>query len=474
MAGDDQLNGSQGDDTLACGDVYVKMDGCDGNDILDGGIGNDWLAGNTGNDTLAGGDGDDTFFGSWGADILVGGDGRDQLDGGGGADRMSGGLGDYVYVVDHIGDVVEEFVAEGRDTVQSSMSYTLSANLENLTVTGTALDGTGNETRNVIAGNSRNNVLSGLGGKDDLFGGDGNDTLIGGAGADEMAGDAGDDLYLYGAGDTIFEEAGAGVDTVRSSLTCALTTNVENLNLTGNTAVDGTGNELDNFLKGNASSNTLRGMTGNDRLNGGDGNDILDGGAGADDMGGGLGADLYIVDDLGDVAAESDGDGAVDTVQASVSHTLTANIENLTLTGAAAIDGTGNARANVIVGNGVANLLSGKGGADALTGGDGNDTFRFDTPLVAGVVTTIADMTHGIDQIALGQAVFMEAGPIGRLASSAFYIGAAAHDSSDRIIYNAVTGDLIYDPDGGRSQPGTVFANVGPGLALNAGDFRVV
>jgi Ca2+-binding RTX toxin-like protein len=267
---------------------------------------------------------------------------------------------------------------------------------------------------------------------------------------------------------------GAGTDTVQASITYTLVANIERLTLTGAAAIDGTGNELDNVIVGNSGVNILRGLAGNDTLNGKAGHDTLDGGGGADDMGGGLGVDLYIVDNVGDVAAESNGDGAVDTVQASVSHTLSANIENLTLTGAAAIDGTGNARANVIVGNGAANNLSGKGGADALTGGGGTDAFSFDTPLVAGVVTTIADMTHGIDRIALGQAVFMEAGPIGRLASKAFYIGAAAHDSSDRIIYNAATGDLIYDPDGGRAQPGAVFANVGPGLALNAGDFRVV
>jgi Ca2+-binding RTX toxin-like protein len=397
------------------------------------------------------------------------------LDGDAGADTMAGGGGNDTYVVDDAGDVVIELARGGLDRVLSSISYALAAGAEKLTLTGAAeIDGTGNDLKNVLDGNSGNNVLMGLGGSDILNGLDGNDTLIGGAGADDMAGGAGDDLYVYGAGDTIFEAASAGIDKVQSALSYILAANVENLTLTGGAAIDGTGNELGNVIVGNSGNNVLHGLDGNDRLNGKGGNDTLDGGAGADDMGGGLGADLYIVDNAGDVAEESNGDGAIDTVHASVSHTLSANLENLTLTGGTAIDGTGNARANVIEGNSAANVLAGKGGADALTGGGAADTFRFDTPLVAGVVTTITDMTHGVDRIALGQAIFTEAGPIGRLASSAFYIGAAAHDSSDRIIYNAATGDLIYDPDGGRAQPGTVFANVGVDLALNAGDFWVV
>ena len=91
-------------------------------------------------------------------------------------------------------------------------------------------------------------------------------------------------------------------------------------------------------------------------------------------MNGGLGDDLYIVDNVGDVAAEVA--GGIDTVQSSVSHTLSVNLENLTLTGAAAINGTGNARANVITGNGANNVLSGLAGNDTLSGGGGNDTLN--------------------------------------------------------------------------------------------------
>src|SRR6185295_12841411 len=109
------------------------------------------------------------------------------------------------------------------------------------------------------------------------------------------------------------------------------------------------------------------GGDGDDTLTGDDGNDTLNGGAGADDMDGGLGNDLYIVDNAGDVAGEVA--GGVDTVESSIGHMLSTNLENLTLTGAAAINGTGNTKANVITGNGASNVLSGLAGNDTLSGG---------------------------------------------------------------------------------------------------------
>jgi Ca2+-binding RTX toxin-like protein len=120
---------------------------------------------------------------------------------------------------------------------------------------------------------------------------------------------------------------------------------------------------------------TINGFSGNDILRGGNGNDFLDGGTGADNMDGGDNDDTYIVDNVFDVAAEIFGDalGGVDTVLASVSYTLSPNLENLTLTGVAAINGTGNAKDNVINGNSGNNTLIGGGGADILNGGDGND-----------------------------------------------------------------------------------------------------
>jgi len=448
------------------------------------------IIGNGANNVLSGGSGNDT---------LSGGSGNDTLNGGSGADNMDGGLGNDIYVVDNAGDVAGE-VAGGTDTVQASVTHTLSINLENLTLTGAAAtNGTGNARANLITGNNANNVLSGLagndtlkggGGADTLLGGDGNDTLNGGTGADNMDGGLGNDLYVVdNVGDVAGEVAG-GVDTVQSSVTFTLSTNLENLTLTGSGTINGTGNAKNNVIVGNSRNNVLSGLAGNDSLeggagndtlSGGDGNDTLNGGTGSDNMNGGLGNDLYIVDSAGDVAGEVA--GGVDTVQSSVTHTLSTNMENLTLTGAAAINGTGNANGNVITGNGADNVLSGLagndrlitgGGNDALIGGDGNDIFQFDTPLVADNFVTVVDFTVGSDSIALSSAIFSQAGPVGALAANAFFLGAAAADADDRIGYDSATGNFVYDVDGNGAQLGVAFGSAAPGLAMTATQFTIV
>jgi serralysin len=118
------------------------------------------------------------------------------------------------------------------------------------------------------------------------------------------------------------------------------------------------------------------GGTGNDVMIGNSANNILNGGAGADNMAGGLGNDTYIVDNISDVVTEAAASGT-DTVQSSVTYTLAANVENLTLTGAVAINGTGNVDNNSIIGNSASNTLNGRAGADSLTGLGGADIFVF-------------------------------------------------------------------------------------------------
>jgi VCBS repeat-containing protein len=206
--------------------------------------------------------------------------------------------------------------------------------------------------------------------------------LDGGLGADTMAGGAGDDTYIVdNSSDVVTEAAGDGVDTVRASANYALGANVENLILTGTANIMGVGNEGDNILTGNSGANTLDGGlgadflyggAGNDTLIGGEGDDTLDGGLDADLMQGGAGNDSYVVDNRGDTIVEAAG-GGIDTVNASVSYTLSADVENLVLTGSGNLDGTGNASANIITGTSGDNLLAGMEGNDTLIGGTGND-----------------------------------------------------------------------------------------------------
>ena len=297
--------------------------------------------------SITGTAGADTLTGSSQADLLSGLSGNDMLDGGAGADTMAGGLGDDTYVVDNAGDVVTENAGEGTDTVLSSVTRTLAANIEKLTLTGTAaISGTGNTLANVITGNTAANLIDG------------------GSGADTMIGGKGDDTYVVdNAGDIITEKASEGVDRVQSSVTYTLAANVEHLTLTGTAAINGIGNELANIITGNAANNTLTGKAGNDTLNGG---------AGADKMVGGLGNDTYVVDNAGDTAVEVDGEG-IDIVQSSVGFVLGTGVDNLTLTGTAMINGTGNTLNNVIIGNSAANVLYGYAGNDTLNGGAGAD-----------------------------------------------------------------------------------------------------
>jgi Ca2+-binding RTX toxin-like protein len=168
---------------------------------------------------------------------------------------LTGGAGNDTYVVG-AGDTVIEAVNAGIDTVQSSVTHTLAANVENLLLTGTgAINATGNALNNILTGNNAANTLTG---------------------------GAGDDTYVVGAGDTVVEALNAGIDTVQSSVTWTLGANLENLTLIGTAKINGTGNTLANSLIGNAGNNVLMGGDGNDTLSGGKGNDALNGGMGND------------------------------------------------------------------------------------------------------------------------------------------------------------------------------------------------
>ncbi|MFA5353694.1 MAG: calcium-binding protein, partial [Thermodesulfovibrionales bacterium] len=324
---------------------------------------------------LNGGSGNDSLYGGSDNDSLNGGSGADYLDGGIGADSMAGGSGNDSYFVDDAGDAVTESDGQGAsDWVNSTINFTLGANLEGLSLQGTAdINGTGNELDNSLYGNDGANILNG---------GVGDDYLNGGAGADTMTGGAGNDSYeVDNAGDTVTEAAGAGTDTVRSFVGYTLGANLENLELYGTGNINGTGNSLDNSISGNSGNNILSGGSGNDglyggegadTLNGGTGNDNLNGGGGADIMSGGAGNDYYTVDNAADTATEAAGAGT-DTVYGSVSYTLGANLENLYLQGTADINATGNGLDNYLYGNDGANILTGGAGDDVISGGTGTD-----------------------------------------------------------------------------------------------------
>jgi len=283
-------------------------------DTIDGGLGADSLDGGIGNDLLLGG-------ARW--DTLVGGDGNDTLDGGLDNDQMYGGLGNDVYYIDNTSDRANEDAStnEGFDTVFSTVSWNMSANVETVIFTGSAnASSTGNSLSNTMTGNSGNNTfvggvgadtISGFDGNDSidggldsdlLDGGNGNDTLLGGQRWDTLVGGAGDDVldggtendrmvggtgndtyYVDNVGDRVIENANEGIDTVYSTIDFALSADVENLILQG-TAVTGTGNGLNNRITGNSQANTLSGGNGNDTLTGGLGNDLLTGGTGRDDF----------------------------------------------------------------------------------------------------------------------------------------------------------------------------------------------
>jgi trimeric autotransporter adhesin len=353
------------------------------------------LTGNDAANTLQGLDGSDHLIGAAGKDTLDGGGGNDELQGGAGSDVMKGGTGDDLYFVSEVGDQVIEFADEGFEHVISTVDFTLPDNVENLVLNGGSV-GIGNEGANSIGTNVGASVLKGLGGQDELNGGAGADLLDGGTGDDVMNGNGGNDLYIVDNEGDLIQEHGVGdIDTVQSTVSYALSANLEVLQLTGAGAIDGTGNELNNTLTGNSANNalsggfgndTLRGNAGADTLIGGAGNDSLDGGTGADVLRGGSGNDRYVVDNASDTIEENALEG-IDSVLSSISHSLAAGVENLTLSGAAAINATGNTSHNILTGNSGQNVLSGGAGndtlsggsgADVLLGGAGNDSFAFD------------------------------------------------------------------------------------------------
>ena len=407
---------------LADIDVLLSTDrvGTDGVDHLTGTSDGDKMLGLSGADTIKGLDGDDQLFGGQGNDVVSGGKGRDHLYGGRGNDVLNGGSDDDTLIGDAadasgaaqpidtlvvfargtvcldvwpkmevwIGSLwVQTFDVESADyaayvvevppgMVASEVAVTFTNDayrpdlgqdrnlyLDRIEVNGEAIAARGAGAVTDFGSGATAfdgvNTMSSWGGLSShgaiRFSLLGSDLLDGGLGADTMTGGVGHDVYRVDDGDdTVVELAGGGHDIVRASVSHGLSDHVEDLELTGSAAIDATGNDGSNTLRGNTAANRL------------------DGGLGADMMVGGQGDDIYLVDDMADVAYERAG-GGTDTVVSSVSHTLRAEVENLTLTGNASIQGNGNDHDNFLVGNVAGNRLSGGAGNDTLRGEHGND-----------------------------------------------------------------------------------------------------
>jgi Ca2+-binding RTX toxin-like protein len=219
-AGDDRLYGGSAGDTLYGGSGADRIDGGAGGDTLDGGDGNDVyfvdsLADVVSDSGVGAGGGVDSVYslvdftiqdsqsienlhaaagagalaltGDTANNIIIGGNGGDTLDGGSaGDDALYGGLGDDSYIVSHARVGIRELAGAGHDSVQSSVDFTLSANVEDLTLTAAAAKGYGNGIDNTITGNDAANILKGGGGNDTLVGALGSERLYGGSGADHF------------------------------------------------------------------------------------------------------------------------------------------------------------------------------------------------------------------------------------------------------------------------------------------------
>ncbi len=281
------INGSNDNDILLGGTGDDVISGGLGQDRLHGEEGNDQVLGGTGNDRIIGGTGQDNLRGEAGDDWINGGSDNDTLNGGVGQDNLSGNAGNDTYFVDNLGDITTESVAQGTDTVRSSISWSLFDNLENLVLTGAeATSGTGNSLNNSILGNSAANTLTGGEGDDSLDGRQGNDRLVGGTGNDTY--------FVDSIGDVVTEALAQGTDTVRSNISWTLSNYFEHLILIGTDVINGDGNNLMNSITGNSAINVLKGGAGNDNLDGYEGDDTLLGGLGSDRLFGNVGSDSLL------------------------------------------------------------------------------------------------------------------------------------------------------------------------------------
>jgi trimeric autotransporter adhesin len=403
-----------------------------------GNAGNDLIAANVAADTLVAGSGTDTLISSATGPAI---------------DSLVGGTGNDLFVVNYTGDLVTVGGTHGIDTIESSVSYSTPANIANLTLIGSGnISGTGNSLASVLTANGGNDTLTAGTGIATLMGGsgndlfvvnsasdvvqvsatttndtisssvsyslptnvntllltglasltgwanNGNDTLVSNSGVDTLVGGTGNDAFLINnSGDIVQDTSTSATNTIVSSVTYSLPTNINTLTLTGTAALSATGNAGNDLIAANTGADTLVAGSGADTL-------ISSAtGTAVDSLVGGSGSDLFVVNYASDIVTVGTSLGA-DTIQASVSYTLPMNVNTLTLTGTSNLVGVALAGNNSIVGNAGSDTLRAGSGGDTLVAGSGVDTLVGGSGADTFVINNAADVLQSISGVA-GNAV---------------------------------------------------------------------
>ncbi|WP_442949733.1 calcium-binding protein [Nostoc sp.] len=466
---DDLIVGSNGNDTL--GGLYSS-----GNDTVDGGIGDDLLIvddenatggitttfnSTTNIGTITAGTTQVSYknierlniTGGFSDDFIVGNDGNDTLDPGrSGNDTVDGGTGDDLlkfFTYASVGITSTFNTTTNTGTITAGTSGVSYKNIERLDITGTSYD-------DLIVGSNGNDTIS--------TSDNGNDTIDGGSGDDLLSYTPNGSQGITSAFDTSTNTGliTAGGDRVSYK-------NIERLEIAGTESDDNiVGSNGNDRIIGNYSFYV--GHFGDESVEVIRGNDTIDGGKGDD---------LLIVHDSGD----SEGKGITSIFNATTNQgSITAGTKGVSYKNIERLDIIGTQYDDNILGSNGNDTLNGDFGNDILTGGKGNDTlygesgtdtFAFNSFKEG--IDRVYDFNTTNELIRVSVAGFGGGLSPGSLKTSQFIIGASATTSTQRFIYNNVTGALFFDQDGSASAFTQVqFAQLSSGLSLTKNNFVVV
>lgn len=447
----DTIYGMSGNDIII-GDRYDTFSQDYGYDRLYGDDGNDVIYGDTGRENPN----FKTTLHSGSGNVLVGGYGRDTIWGGGGAN------GDYIY-----GDL--EINGPGTTDDGSDFLFGLGGN------------------DYIYGGGGNDYIDGGVDNDGNLKGGVGNDTIRGGVGNDYMYGGAGSDVFIADAGDDYIDGDGEVVHTTEidtlSYIEMLGLVNVDLSNRNGQSTNAGgldtirgieklIGSNFNDRLFGSDAAEQIFGMNGTDDVRGGLGNDTVGGGDANDKVTGGGGNDqAYGGNGNDSVYGE---DGADRLYGDAANDYLNGGVENDTMYGGLGNDVIqgGTSGADWLFGDAGNDRLYGGNGHDTMVGGLGQDSFYFTDILTVANIDRIIGYSAVDDSIMLSKAVFKALGLT--MTADEFYTGAAAHDATDHIIYNKVTGALLYDSNANVAGGTFVVAYIDKGLPLTFSDFVLV